>query len=108
MLFVDAVGHRKIEAAVLGLRAPVGLVADLVERLRRNARARHRNERGAAKKSKGLTAIDAVFRHAHGSSLSRERAQKGGGPKASQATDMPHLGRLVTGWHGGRAQRESS
>jgi hypothetical protein len=48
VFLVDAVGGGEIEAAVLALGAPVGLVADLVERLRQNPRARHRHEGGAA------------------------------------------------------------
>ena len=66
VLLVDTVGGGEIEAAMLGLRAPVGLVADLVERLRRDARAGDRHERyGAAHEAERLAAVDTIFRHAH-------------------------------------------
>ena len=64
VFLVDAVGGREIEAAMLGLRAPVGLVADLVERLRGHPRARDRDERSRAHQAEGLAAVDAIFRHA--------------------------------------------
>src|SRR5262249_10574087 len=59
---------REVEAAMLGFRPPVGLIADLVERLRVHARARNRDQghRGsAAQKSKGATAINTIFHCVH-------------------------------------------
>ena len=44
VFLVDAIGNGEIEAAVLGLGAPVGLIADLVERLGMHARARNGDE----------------------------------------------------------------
>jgi hypothetical protein len=98
VLLVDAVGGGEIEAAMLGLRAPVGLVAHLVERLRRDAGAGYRHERyGAAHEAERLAAVDAIFRHAHDRFPFIETPPRGPDQAHFQATDMPPFQAFVTG-----------
>jgi hypothetical protein len=68
VFLVDAVDGGEIEAAVLALGPPVGLIADLVERLRGDTRARHRHQRGGGRAAheQRLAAVDPVLRHGHG------------------------------------------